>query len=156
MQELRNSGDSGRERVKSEQWNDVIGAASGKETIDINKVKKALKRREQAKVKSAKEWNERTKAVERHEREGIARREGNIAARKQSKINHLAGLPDEDKNSKGSGGKGSKEGGRNKRRLSVTKRGPALRARPAHFSTSPRASPPPSNTSHIAWRGERL
>lgn len=114
LQELRNSGDSGRERVKSEQWNDVIGAASGKETIDINKVKKALKRREQAKVKSAKEWNERTKAVERHEREGIARREGNIAARKQSKINHLAGLPDEGKNSKGSGGKGSKEGGRNK------------------------------------------
>ncbi len=112
LNELRNSGERGRERVRTEQWNELIGAASGKETIDINKVKKALKRREQAKVKSAKEWSERTKSVERHEKEGIAKREANISARKQSKINRLAGLPEDGKDSKGT--KGTKEGGRNK------------------------------------------
>jgi hypothetical protein len=119
LQELRNSGDAGKERVKNEQWNDVIGAASGKETIDVNRVKKALKRREQQKVKSAKEWGKRIKAVENNEKDGIAKREGNITARKESKL----GIPESERQAnkggdtggdKKGGGDGGREGGRNK------------------------------------------
>ena len=86
LQELRNSGEVGKERAKSEQWNDLISAASGKEGIDVNRVKKALKRREQSKVKSAKEWNKRLKAVDGKEKDKIASREANITARKESKL----------------------------------------------------------------------
>ena len=77
---------AGKERAKSEQWNDLISAASGKEGIDVNRVKKALKRREQSKVKSAKEWNKRLKAVDGKEKDKIASREANITARKESKL----------------------------------------------------------------------
>lgn len=109
LQELRNSGEAGKERAKSEQWNDIISAASGKEGIDVNRVKKALKRREQTKVKSAKEWNKRTKAVESHEKDKIASREANITARKESKLGMPPPAEDKDKESSN-----KKKEGRNK------------------------------------------
>ena len=118
LQELRNSGEAGKERAKSEQWNDIISAASGKEGIDVNRVKKALKRREQAKVKSAKEWNKRIKAVESHEKDKIASREANITARKESKLGMPP--PTEEKEKQGTGKK--KEGRNNAAALSNRKR----------------------------------
>ena len=118
----------------------MIGAASGKETIDINKVKKALKRREQAKVKSAKEWNERIKSLDRQEKEGIAKREANISARKQSKMNHLAGLPDDSKDSKG--GKGNRDGVVTRQKPLATASVPVLKGRRGRSSTRRRIQRP--------------
>lgn len=82
LEQLRNSGESGRERLKEEQWNDVLGHAQGRDVVDAVKVKKALKRREKDKQKSAREWGARTKAVEAGERAKIDKREGNLKARK--------------------------------------------------------------------------
>jgi hypothetical protein len=82
LEQLRNSGADGAARLKEELWNDVLGSAQGRDGVDANKVKKALKRREKDKQKSAKEWSARLKAVEQGEKAKIEKREGNIKARK--------------------------------------------------------------------------
>lgn len=85
LQQLRNSGTSeGATRLKEEHWNDVMKSAEGKAAIDTTKIKKALKRREKDKQKSASEWGARKKGVEDAEKAKIDKRETNLNARKNS------------------------------------------------------------------------
>lgn len=83
LQQLRNEGtESSKARLKEEHWNDVMKTAEGKSSIDTTKIKKALKRREKDKQKSAQEWGARKKGVEDAERAKIDKRETNLNARK--------------------------------------------------------------------------
>lgn len=92
LEKLRRGGEEGKKRLKEEQWNDVINQVSGNDTIDTQKVRKALKRRERDKQKSAQAWNARTKAVEDHEKGKIQKREGNLKERKML-INGTTPIP---------------------------------------------------------------
>ena len=108
LEQLRRGGDEGKQRLKEEQWNDVINQVSGTNVIDTTKVRKALKRREKDKQKSAQAWNARTKAVEDFEKDKIKSREGNLKTRKQQITGTVPVLTEEELK------KDSRPGGRNK------------------------------------------
>ena len=60
IQSLKQGGDDDKVRAKQELWNDVLKNASGeKSTVDLDpkKIKKAIKRREKQKQKSADQWS---------------------------------------------------------------------------------------------------
>ena len=97
LEELKRSGEEGSKRAREEQWSEVLGAASGKQSVDVQKVKKAMKRIEHDKQKSASEWAGRLSKVKEAEATKQARREQNI------KIHKLGQAPPE------------KEGGTEKR-----------------------------------------
>eukprot|EP00596_Hydrurales_sp_CCMP1899_P007184 CAMPEP_0119048516 /NCGR_PEP_ID=MMETSP1177-20130426/59340_1 /TAXON_ID=2985 /ORGANISM="Ochromonas sp, Strain CCMP1899" /LENGTH=376 /DNA_ID=CAMNT_0007024511 /DNA_START=67 /DNA_END=1197 /DNA_ORIENTATION=+ len=86
LEELRSAGSSGAVRLKSEQWTDVIKSAGGEKTInDTTKLRKAIKKREVQKQKSAREWKGRTDTVENESKARIAKREENISVKKLGK-----------------------------------------------------------------------
>jgi|APGre2960657444_1045066.scaffolds.fasta_scaffold80294_2 Surfeit locus protein 6 len=57
IEELKQQGTDGVKRAHAEQWNDVVKEVSGEKSFrDTSKLKKALKRIEKTKSKSAGEW----------------------------------------------------------------------------------------------------
>jgi hypothetical protein len=97
LEALSQQGELGQKKIMGEKWNDVLKTAAGEKTIIIGsgtsntdqKIKKALKRREHKKSKSAQQWKERNDAVEAGKAAKIEKRETNIAKRKNK------GLPTE-------------------------------------------------------------
>ena len=57
LDELKSAGSVGANRLKQEQWTDVLKSASGEKTLnDTTKLRKAIKKREKKKETSAREW----------------------------------------------------------------------------------------------------
>ena len=57
-------GADGVKRAHAEQWNDIVKGVSGEKILeDTKKIRKALKRKEKSKAKSADEWKERLDKV---------------------------------------------------------------------------------------------
>lgn len=115
LQDLRNSGKEGAARLKEEHWNDVIKSAQGVDQVDTQKVKKALKRREKEKQKSAQEWSTRKKAVDDAEKAKINKRETNLNARKKGGLANEVVTEEDVKAEK-------KQGGRNKEKALANRR----------------------------------
>ena len=82
LEDLKAQGEAGKKIAQNELWGDIIKEAAGeKVNIDVTKIKKALKRKEKAKEKSAIKWKERKDAVESAKNAKIDRREANLEAR---------------------------------------------------------------------------
>ena len=80
--ELKQQGEDGVKRAHAEQWNDVVKGVSGEKIFeDTRKLRKALKRKEQAKAKSAVEWKDRIDKLSLTKSAKIEKREKNIANR---------------------------------------------------------------------------
>jgi hypothetical protein len=57
LNDLKTQGSVGQNRAREEQWTDALADAAGDRTVgDTRKLKKAIKRREKSKEKSAREW----------------------------------------------------------------------------------------------------
>lgn len=82
LEDLKQSGDEGKKRAREEQWSDVIGAAGGKSSVDATKIKKAIKRIEHDKQKSATEWQGRLTNVKEQQAAKQAKRDQNIKVKK--------------------------------------------------------------------------
>lgn len=83
VQELKASGAEGQARVKEELWGEALKAAAGdKAALDPSKLKKAIKRREKDKQKSALQWKDRLDKVEESKSARLDKRESNILKRK--------------------------------------------------------------------------
>lgn len=84
LEELKKQGPQGVERVLSEQWADVIQEASGEKVlVNTAKIKKAIKRREKSKEKSARQWQERISEVEAAKAKKQEKREENLLKRRR-------------------------------------------------------------------------
>lgn len=103
MEELRKQGDEGNDGLfdsdvprfhsscfvgkkvlEEEKWKDVLASASGERAhVDGLKVKKALKRIEKNKTKSAREWQQRIQEVTSSKEAKQEKREKNIQDRRQ-------------------------------------------------------------------------
>lgn len=60
LDELKSAGSAGANRLKQEQWTDVLKSATGEKTLnDTTKLRKAIKKREKKKETSAREWKVR-------------------------------------------------------------------------------------------------
>jgi hypothetical protein len=65
LEVLNASGEEGKAMAISEQWSEALKDASGEKTtsaINVNKVRKAIKKKEKGKEKSAREWAVSTSA----------------------------------------------------------------------------------------------
>jgi len=109
------AGTGGYEQLRGEQWNDALKAASGEKTLVIGsssiegtegKIKKALKKREKQKARSALQWSERIAATEDDERSKQMVREHNLKKRIMKK----KGVDIDEVTAKGEGG--GESGGR--------------------------------------------
>ncbi len=90
LQQSSAAGTGGYEQLRGEQWNDALKAASGEKTLIVGsssiegsegKIKKALKKREKKKARSAEQWSERIAATEDDERSKQMVREHNLKKR---------------------------------------------------------------------------
>ena len=90
LQQSSAAGTGGYEQLRGEQWNDALKAASGEKTLIVGsnsiegsegKIKKALKKREKRKARSAEQWSERIAATEDDERSKQMVREHNLKKR---------------------------------------------------------------------------
>lgn len=88
-------------KAKSEQWQDVLKQAAGEKSLMIDptgqglsaaetKLKKALKKREKKKQKSAEEWGARIDKVKEEKDTKLAKREENIKNRKPQRYANAA------------------------------------------------------------------
>ena len=93
----------------------MIKSAQGVDQVDTQKVKKALKRREKEKQKSAQEWSTRKKAVDDAEKAKINKRETNLNARKKGGLANEVVTEEDVKAEK-------KQGGRNKEKALANRR----------------------------------
>lgn len=83
---LQNTGDlpeaiSAGKKLQQELWNDALKTASGEKTISVSdsaKIRKALKKKEKSKLKSAERWTARIASVEETKAERIQKRTDNI------------------------------------------------------------------------------
>jgi hypothetical protein len=83
LETLQKSGLHGKLQAQDELWSDAILNASGEKSItDTNKLRKALKRIEKNKEKSAKEWKARNDLVEEGKLARMEQREKNIQNKK--------------------------------------------------------------------------
>ena len=107
----------GYEQMRGEQWNDALKAASGEKTLIVGsssiegsegKIKKALKKREKKKARSAVQWSERIAATEDDERSKQMVREHNLKKRIMKKKG--VDIDDAPGGSSGSGSSGGGEG----------------------------------------------
>lgn len=90
-------------KLQSEQWNDILNSAAGKKTLLVSatnsnandpqfiskseiKIKKALKKIEKKKEKSAKEWQNRLDTLNEEKEEKLKKREENINKYKKHQI----------------------------------------------------------------------
>ena len=72
--------------IEKNKWQKAMLQAEGVKLKDDEKlIKKAIKRKEAKKRKSAIEWNERKRAVEANKQERVKRREENLKIRKENK-----------------------------------------------------------------------
>ena len=86
----KRAGAEGKQRAKEEMWVDALKEASGEKVYDnAAEIKKALKRREKKKEKSAKQWKERLDRVSADKTARIEKRETNILKRKKKLLNVL-------------------------------------------------------------------
>ncbi len=77
-----NPGDSGIKRAHAEHWNDIMKGVSGEKVLeDTKKIRKALKRKEKEKSKSADAWKERLDKVQEQKNSKQDKREKNLAIR---------------------------------------------------------------------------
>merc|ERR1711991_928531 len=82
-----------REKQEEISWNKVMGKASGtKVKDDPTKIKKAIKRKERKKNKSAEAWKSRLDTQKKEQDGRIKKREENIQKRKQDKLNKKMGI----------------------------------------------------------------
>ncbi|PUU83109.1 surfeit locus protein 6-domain-containing protein [Tuber borchii] len=73
---------------EKELWGKALGAAAGKKIRgDEQLLKKSLKRQEQVKMKSEREWKERIENVATSKAMKQKKREDNLAARREQKAN---------------------------------------------------------------------
>ena len=87
LAELKKAGAEGKQRAKEEMWVDALKEASGEKVYDdAAEIRKALKRREKKKEKSARQWKERTEKVSAEKSARIEKRETNIMKRKKRSI----------------------------------------------------------------------
>ena len=88
LEELKKAGSEGKQRAKDEMWVDALKEASGEKVYDNSaEIRKALKRREKRKEKSAKQWKERLDRVSSEKTAKIVKREANIMKRKKRTLN---------------------------------------------------------------------
>ncbi|AEO68074.1 uncharacterized protein THITE_2150941 [Thermothielavioides terrestris NRRL 8126] len=84
--------DKRKEVLEKETWLAARKRAEGQKVHDNESLlKKALKRKEKAKKKSAREWKERTEGVKAAIKERQRKREENIRKRREEKLAHKAG-----------------------------------------------------------------
>ena len=75
-------GADGVKRAHAEQWNDIVKGVSGEKILeDAKKIRKALKRKEKSKAKSADEWKERLDKVREQKNAKQEKRAKNLAIR---------------------------------------------------------------------------
>merc|ERR1712146_727405 len=80
LEELKQQGADGVKRAHAEQWNDIVKGVSGEKILeDTKKIRKALKRKEKSKAKSADEWKERLDKVRKQKNAKQEKREKNLA-----------------------------------------------------------------------------
>ena len=90
LEDLKQQGDYGKKRAQEEQWGEMMREAAGEKVgVDVAKIKKALKRREKAKEKSAVKWKEREDAVTSAKAARVEKRENNLEQRQGRKANFL-------------------------------------------------------------------
>lgn len=83
LEALKQSGIDGQEQAQKELWVDALIDASGAKSVtDTGKLRKALKRIDKHKEKSAREWQGRLEAVEQAQSSKQERREQNLKNRK--------------------------------------------------------------------------
>jgi hypothetical protein len=89
LQDLNAQGDEGKKIAQQEVWGDMMkeAAGDGNTTIDIQKVKKALKKKEKGKEKSAIKWKERQDKVTAAKNAKIDKREHNLLQVRNKKTN---------------------------------------------------------------------
>lgn len=93
LEELKKQGDDGVKRAHAEQWTDIVKEVSGDKVFhDPSKLKKALKRKEKTKSKSAGEWKERLDKLSLSKTAKLEKREANIQQRHNRNV-----LPTEEK-----------------------------------------------------------
>lgn len=89
VEELKQSG-AGKELLKAEVWETMMSRAKGEKVKnDAKLLRKALKKKENAKKKSAKAWEERNAKVEQTKQEAYDKKQANILERKNPKATKL-------------------------------------------------------------------
>lgn len=94
LESLSREGEIGLKKVESEKWSDALKTAAGQQAIIVSsgasntdvKIRKAIKRRETIKRKSADKWKERLDNTEAAKTSRIDKRESNIAKRKNGGV----------------------------------------------------------------------
>ncbi|CAM9219502.1 unnamed protein product [Chrysoparadoxa australica] len=105
LAQLKGEGEEGKAKAKEEQWADALKVAGGTKVKDNPAaIKKAIKRKENAKKKSAQKWGDRTQKVAEQQRAKQNSREENLKKRRLG----LAYVPPEGEDAPAAG----KTGGR--------------------------------------------
>jgi hypothetical protein len=80
IETLKSGNELDVKRAKEEQWTDVLKIAAGESVVlDAKNIKKAIKKREKMKEKSAETWKGRLEKLETAKDEKMQKREDNIA-----------------------------------------------------------------------------
>lgn len=86
IETLKSGNEQDVKRAKEEQWTDVLKIAAGESVVtDTKNIKKAIKKREKMKEKSAETWKGRLEKLETAKDEKLQKREENIL-KKQGKL----------------------------------------------------------------------
>ena len=86
IEALKSGNEQDAKRAKEEQWTDVLKIAAGESVVmDTKNIKKAIKKREKMKEKSAETWKGRLERLETAKDEKMQKREENIL-KKQGKL----------------------------------------------------------------------
>ena len=81
---LKSQGRAGETQLKDLAWNDTLQSAAGtSKHIDVEKVRKAMKKKLKAANQSAVEWSKRNAVTESNKQARIDKREGNIESRQK-------------------------------------------------------------------------
>jgi hypothetical protein len=83
IEELKGQGNEGKEQAMELLWGDALKDAVGAKSVtDTTKLRKAIKKREKSKEKSAREWQNRLDNVNQTKQARIEKREKNLTNRK--------------------------------------------------------------------------
>jgi len=123
LESLAQEGEQGKKRAKEEAWTDALKSASGEKlTFDAARLKKAIKRREKQKERSADEWRDRKDSIEEKKNAKAEKREANILQRKQGGSVGNAALLQSQSQSQSQSGSSDKEREGGGRRNKFTER----------------------------------